>query len=92
MGDDPRFEVSWSDGRDELRVGLFEAAGVPFEAAAPVRSFASYRGQRHFPGWYYAACMDRLVECESWLERDHALLLDFDPQVVAFVAQPFWLW
>ena len=92
MGDDPRFEVFWSEGRGELRAVLGEAAGVPFESAAPVRSFPSYRGQRHFPGWYYAACMDRLVEFESWLERDHALLLDFDPQVLAFAAQPFWLW
>jgi hypothetical protein len=92
VGDDQWFEVSWSDGRGELRAGLVEAVGVPFEAVAPVRSFPSYRGQRHFPGWYYAACMDRLIEFESWLERDHALLLDFDPQVFAFAAQPFWLW
>jgi hypothetical protein len=92
VGDDRRFEVSWFDGRGELQAGLVEAVGVPFEAVAPVRSFPSYRGQRHFPGWYYVACMDRLVEFESWLERDHALLLDFDPQVVAFAAQPFWLW
>lgn len=28
---------------------------------------------------------------ESWLERDHAILLDFDPQVRAFASQPFWL-
>ncbi|GGV08337.1 hypothetical protein GCM10010182_29570 [Actinomadura cremea] len=28
---------------------------------------------------------------ESWLERDHAMLLDFDPQVVGFASQPFWL-
>ena len=92
MGVDLRFELSWSDWRGELRAGLAEAGGAPFESVAPVRSFPSYRGQRHFPGWYYAACMDRLIEFESWLERDHALVLDFDPQVVAFAAQPFWLW
>jgi hypothetical protein len=28
---------------------------------------------------------------ESWLERDHAMLLDFDPSVTAFASQPFWL-
>ena len=28
---------------------------------------------------------------ESWLERDHAMALDFDREVVAFAAQPFWL-
>jgi hypothetical protein len=28
---------------------------------------------------------------ESWLERDHAILLDHDPRVVGFASQPFWL-
>lgn len=28
---------------------------------------------------------------ESWLERDHLMLLDFDPAVVAVASQPFWL-
>ena len=28
---------------------------------------------------------------ESWLERDQVMMLDFDPDVVAFSAQPFWL-
>ena len=27
---------------------------------------------------------------ESWLERDRLLLLDFDPEVVGIVSQPFW--
>lgn len=31
------------------------------------------------------------VGYESWLERDQAMLLDFDCEVVAFAAQPFWL-
>ncbi|MFE9593433.1 TnsA-like heteromeric transposase endonuclease subunit [Streptomyces sp. NPDC006294] len=28
---------------------------------------------------------------ESWLERDHVMLLDFDPLVVGISSQPFWL-
>lgn len=32
-----------------------------------------------------------LVGYESWLERDRLLLLDFDPDVVGIVSQPFWL-
>ncbi|MFC6567159.1 TnsA-like heteromeric transposase endonuclease subunit [Actinoplanes utahensis] len=32
-----------------------------------------------------------MVGFESWLERDHAILLDFDPQVRTFASQPFWL-
>ncbi|GAA1574271.1 hypothetical protein GCM10009827_115160 [Dactylosporangium maewongense] len=31
------------------------------------------------------------VGFESWLERDHAMLLDFRADVVAFASQPFWL-
>jgi hypothetical protein len=50
-----------------------------FEDRAPVPSLPSYRGQRHFPGLLWSASMDRHVGFESWLERDHAILLDFDP-------------
>ena len=28
---------------------------------------------------------------ESWLERDHLMLMDFDPAVRAVSSQPFWL-
>lgn len=28
---------------------------------------------------------------ESWLERDHAMLLDFTPQVMGLLSQPLWL-
>jgi hypothetical protein len=35
--------------------------------------------------------MDAHVGFESWLERDVAMMLDFDPDVVAFSSQPFWL-
>jgi hypothetical protein len=31
------------------------------------------------------------VGYESWLERDHVMLLDFDPEITAIAAQPFWL-
>ena len=56
-----------------------------------MRGFPSYKGQRNFPGLYFAACMERHVGFESWLERDHMMLLDFSPRVRAFSAQPFWL-
>jgi len=83
--------VSWLAADGEVRRPLAEVAGVGFEAVAAVREFPSYRGQRHFPGWYYAATLDAHVGFESWLERDHAILLDFDPRVVGFASQPFWL-
>jgi hypothetical protein len=34
-----------------------------------VRDFPSYKGQRNFPGLYFAACTGRHVGFESWLER-----------------------
>jgi hypothetical protein len=64
---------------------------VPFEHAVPVRQFASYRGQKSFSGWWWAATTGQHVGYESWLERDHLMLLDFDPDVVGVAAQPFWL-
>jgi hypothetical protein len=85
------FDVVWFGEGGEVRWPLSKAADAAFEDVVPVREFPSYRGQRHFPGLYWAASMDRHVGFESWLERDHAILLDFDPQVRAFASQPFWL-
>jgi hypothetical protein len=70
---------------------LGELWSTPFERVAPVRSFPSFRGQASFSGLYYAATMDAHVGFESWLERDVAMMLDFDPEVAAFSSQPFWL-
>ncbi|CAO5151927.1 hypothetical protein FAIPA1_140127 [Frankia sp. AiPs1] len=85
------FELSWVEGGGEVQGSLVTASAVAFEDVAPVRDFPSYRGQRHFPGLYWSATSRRHVGFESWLERDHAMLLDFDPQVVGFASQPFWL-
>ena len=74
--------------RQEL---LEDCAQELFEAGPPVRSFPSYRGQRNWPGWWWSATTGEHVGYESWLERDHAMALDFDREVVAFAAQPFWL-
>ena len=57
----------------------------------PVREFRWARGQRHLPGLWWSATTGSHVGYESWLERDHVMLLDFDPQVAAIAAQPFWL-
>ncbi|MGX6601690.1 TnsA-like heteromeric transposase endonuclease subunit [Micromonosporaceae bacterium Da 78-11] len=70
---------------------LAQCLSVRFEDAVPARSFPTYRGQRNFPGWWWSSTMSRHVGYESWLERDHVMLLDFDPQVTAFASQPFWL-
>ena len=63
----------------------------PFEAAAPVRLFPSVKDAVNWPGYWWSATNGRHVGYESWVERDVAMMLDFDPAVTAFSSQPFWL-
>jgi hypothetical protein len=63
-----------------------------FEAAAPVRSFPSVKDAVNWPGYWWSATNGRQVGYESWVERDVAMMLDFDPAVTAFSSQPFWLY
>jgi hypothetical protein len=65
--------------------------GVAFERVLPVRGFASFRGQRNRPGWWWFASTGELVGHESWLERDRLMALDADPEVMGVAAQPMWL-
>ncbi|MEV0224429.1 TnsA-like heteromeric transposase endonuclease subunit [Streptomyces sp. NPDC050704] len=60
-----------------------------FEAGKPVRPFPSYRGQRNFTGWYWAATCGGHVAFESWQERNHLMRFDFDPDVIGMGSQPF---
>lgn len=60
-------------------------------AGQPVRSFASYAGMKHYPGWWWSATTGDLVAYESLLERDRLMLADFDTRVDAIAAQPFGL-
>lgn len=86
------FEVGYlaEDGA-EHRTLLREAWRVPFEGGLPVRRFASRKGQKHLSGLWWSSTMSRHVGFESWLERDHVMLLDFDADVVGIASQPFWL-
>jgi hypothetical protein len=65
--------------------------GLRPEGFLPVRGFRWSRGQGHLPGLWWSATAGAHVGYESWLERDHVMLLDFDPDVTAIAAQPFWL-
>lgn len=65
--------------------------GVRFEEVPPVRGFRFEKGLRSFAGWWYFATSRAHVGFESWLERDHLMLMDFDPAVAAVASQPFWL-
>ncbi|MFD4613109.1 TnsA-like heteromeric transposase endonuclease subunit [Streptomyces sp. NPDC058451] len=82
-------DVEWAGDGGLRRSPLSAVHRVEFETAAPVRRFASYRGQRHFPGWYWAATTCSLVGFESWLERDRVMLLDHDRRVIGLSSQPF---
>lgn len=73
------------------RGSLSSCGGVRFEEALPVRPFRFEKGLRNFAGWWYFAKTGAHVGFESWLERDHLMLMDFDPAVRAVSSQPFWL-
>jgi hypothetical protein len=69
------FEVGFVDPHvGERRASLGDVVEMAFERVAPVRSFPSYKGQRNYPGYYYAATMDAHVMFESWLASRHRVL------------------
>lgn len=55
----------------------------------PVREFRSYRGRKHYSGWYFSSTTGGHVVYESRLELGRILLADQDPGVVGIAAQPF---
>ncbi|MGW3726189.1 TnsA-like heteromeric transposase endonuclease subunit [Streptomyces sp. NPDC000851] len=84
------FWLEYSDARGEVHGGPVEVMWpTRFEAAGQVRAFPSYRGQRNFSGWYWAATCSELVGYESWVELGHLMRLDAEPDVVAVASQPF---
>jgi hypothetical protein len=84
------FEVEFvgTDGV-ERRGPFLRCWDEPFEVALPIRSFPSFKGQKNFTGLYWAATSRSQVGYESWVERDAAMALDFDPAVVGLASQPF---
>ncbi|MEV8517496.1 TnsA-like heteromeric transposase endonuclease subunit [Dactylosporangium sp. NPDC051484] len=86
------FAVRFVDGDGEVQRGrLGSYWQVEFEQVPPVRQFRWAKGTGSFAGWWWSETMAQHVGFESWLERDHAMLLDQDRDVVAFASQPFWL-
>jgi hypothetical protein len=76
---------------DRCRGSLMSCWDMPFERARPVRALASPRGRASFAGLWWSATTGRHVGYESWVERDVAMMLDFDRRVTGFSSQPFWL-
>jgi hypothetical protein len=91
VGEDGFDAVFVTASGDERRVPWRWLPQVVDEIGGPVRALRSHHGQRNFPGWYWSSTLGRRVGFESWLARDHLLALDFDPDVVDIVSQPFWL-
>ncbi|MGW1811309.1 TnsA-like heteromeric transposase endonuclease subunit [Streptomyces sp. NPDC002078] len=60
-----------------------------FELASPGRKFTAFKGQKNFTDDYWAVTSRSLVSCESWVERDAAMALDFNTAVLALASQPF---
>jgi hypothetical protein len=73
------------------REPLSSCRGTRFEEALPARPFRFEKGLQSFAGWWYFATTGTHVGFESWLERDHLMLMDFDLAVRAVASQPFWL-
>jgi hypothetical protein len=89
---DPEFELCYLDAGGTERLELPASwPGLQPEVFPQVRGFRWARGQGHLPGLWWSSTTGSHVGYESWLERDHVMLLDFDPEVTAIAAQPFWL-
>jgi hypothetical protein len=89
---DARFTVEFqAAGGIWRREPLSWCCSVRFEDVLPVRPFRFEKGLRSFAGWWFFATTGTHVGFESWLERDHLMLMDFDPGVRAVSSQPFWL-
>jgi len=78
-------------GRGRERAPLAVCWPLRFERMSPVRGFASFRGQRNWPGWWWFSRTGTHVGYESWVERDTLMALDADPGVEAVASQPMWL-
>jgi hypothetical protein len=83
-----RLRYFGSDGGQRF-VTVDRADEVAFEDCPPVRRIPHYRGSAHTPGEYWSATTGDLIAYESFLESKWMILLDFDPDIVAFCGQPF---
>jgi hypothetical protein len=68
---------------------IAQLADAPLEQAVAISKPATYRGQRNLPGLWWSATARRHLWYQSWLARDQAIVLDFDPRVSGLAGQPF---
>ena len=65
-----------------------ELALLPVERAVPIRRFFAWPGKRNYEGLWWSNTARGHVPFESLLEREYVMSADFDPHIVAIVAQP----
>ncbi len=83
--------VSESGNEKKHKTTLRDLPHVDFESIDPIRKFKGYKNQKHFPNWWWCTSTGRLVECESWLERDTAMVIDYLGNATGLLGQPFTL-
>ncbi|MGP5386618.1 TnsA-like heteromeric transposase endonuclease subunit [Brachybacterium tyrofermentans] len=74
---------------DEVATTWEEACADLIIEGLPIRVPPTYRGQRSYPGLFWAATNDRTLVYESLLELDRLWLADHDPSVEGICTQPF---
>nr|WP_281067192.1 TnsA-like heteromeric transposase endonuclease subunit [Brachybacterium fresconis] len=74
---------------DEVATTWEEARADLIVEGLPIRVPPTYRGQRSYPGLFWAATNDRTLVYESLLELDRLWLADHDPSVEGICTQPF---
>lgn len=86
------FELTFRDEAGSRQTAALQAClAVAFERSLPARSFPVVKKNRNYPGLWWSVTTGRHVGFESWVERDVAMMLDFDREVTGYSSQPFWL-
>ena len=92
LGAGLRFFLEFTEaGGTRRREPLAACVTARLEDALPARSFRWAKGARHFPGLWWSSTTGDHVGFESWLERNHVMAMDFDPDITGIASQPFWL-
>lgn len=76
---------------DEVTTTWEQARADLIVEGLPIRIPPAYRGQRNYPGLFWASRNRRTLVYESLLELERLWLADFDPSVAQIATHPFQL-